>query len=88
MKDLGNTRVKVDDSCKHPNVPNILGIAMFPHCTMERPQTCDNPESCHRLEEGEGTKDQIFQKHDPPTGHVSFFKGNGFLQSTVLEGYI
>ena len=31
LKDLGNTRVKVDDSCNHPNVPNILGIAMVPH---------------------------------------------------------
>lgn len=37
---------------------------MFPDPgTMERPQTCDNPDG-HRMEEGQGTKDQIFQKHD------------------------
>ena len=51
------------------------------------PLNNDNPESCHGLEEGEGTKDQIFQNHDPPTGHFSFFKGNGLVSCKVLEGY-
>ena len=46
---------------------------MFPDPgTMERPQTCDNPDG-HRMEEGEGIKDQIFQKHDGMLSYRSCF---------------
>ena len=80
--------MKVDDSCNHP-VPHryILGIAMFPHPgTMERkPQTCDNPDG-HRLEEGEGTKDQAAQNNHGILPQVMFpFQRQWFLTKYLKD---